>query len=88
MLAAGTVDAGAGTLTLAGSVVPNYYGANRVATRVPILGRLLTGAGGEGVQVVDFDAQGPLADPAVSVRASSTAPGIARDVLRRLQDVR
>jgi hypothetical protein len=83
--AAGVVDAGARTLTLDGSLVPAYYGLNQAPARVPIVGSILTGKGGEGVHVIDFQVRGPLSAPSVSVRPSSAAPGAMRDLLRLLE---
>ena len=82
---AGTFDRRADTLALRGTVVPSYFGLNRAPGRVPILGRLATGGGREGVQVIDFQVRGTPASPDVSVNTlSSLAPGVLRDLLRRL----
>jgi uncharacterized protein YhdP len=80
----GTVDYGAGTLALDGTLVPEYYGLNRAAHVLPVVGNVLTGSRKEGVQVFDFQARGPLGNPAVSARASSLGPGAVRDLLRLL----
>ena len=64
--------------------MPSYYGLNKLPARVPILGKLMTGTGNEGVLVVDFEVRGSTADPKVSVRSSSLAPGVVRDLLRFL----
>jgi len=81
----GVVDGAAGTLALEGSLVPAYYGLNEAANRVPLVGRVFTGTRGEGIHVFDFEVRGAIAGPQVSVRPSSAAPGVIRDVLRLLQ---
>jgi hypothetical protein len=80
----GTVDLGAGTVALEGTLVPEYYGVNRAARGLPVVGEVLTGVRREGMQVFDFAAKGPLGNPTVSARASSLAPGVMRDLLRLL----
>jgi uncharacterized protein YhdP len=82
---AGTFDRRTETLELRGTVVPSYFGLNRAPGRVPVLGRLVTGGGREGVQVIDFQVRGTRADPAVTVNPlTSLAPGVLRDLLRKL----
>ncbi|HEV7731480.1 MAG TPA: DUF3971 domain-containing protein [Candidatus Binatia bacterium] len=80
----GTIDRGAGTLAMTGTMVPAYYGLNTVAGKIPLLGRLLTGGDKAGIQVFDFTAKGPLGDPSVSANVSSLVPGILRDLVRTL----
>src|SRR5262249_5674484 len=55
MRLAGTIDTGGGAIACNGALVPSYYGVNRMARNVPVLGRVLTGKGGEGLQVFDFE---------------------------------
>ena len=85
----GMIDRVAWTADLRGTLVPSYYGLNTAAGRVPVLGKLVTGPGGEGVQVFEVAVRGPLAAPEVSVNAlSALAPGALRDLLRRLPGTR
>jgi hypothetical protein len=85
ILARGTLDFAAGTLALEGSLVPAYYGLNQGVGRIPVVGRVLTGAEKEGFQVFDFAAKGHLASPSVTARPSSAAPGALRDLLRLIE---
>jgi hypothetical protein len=80
----GTIDRHAGTVALEGTLVPAYYGLNQAPGRLPVIGTLITGTRGEGIQVVDFTVKGTLEKPSVSARASSLAPGVVRDLLRLL----
>lgn len=80
----GTVDRGAKTVDMTGSLVPAYYGLNTAAGKIPVLGRLLTGGDKAGFQVFDFTARGPLGNPSVTANVSSLAPGVLRDLVRRL----
>lgn len=80
----GTIERTAGTVALEGTLVPSYYGLNQVPGRLPIIGEIMTGTRKEGVLVVDFQVSGSTADPQVSVRPSSLAPGVVRDLLRLL----
>jgi hypothetical protein len=82
LVARGVVDFGNDTVDVAGSLVPAYYGLNRVPARVPVLGQVLTGREKEGIQVFDFTAKGPASHPEVSARPSSVAPGVVRDLFR------
>jgi hypothetical protein len=82
---AGTLDRRADTLALHGTVVPAYFGLNQAPGRIPILGKLVTGGGREGVQVIDFEVRGSPANPDVKVKPlTSLAPGVLRDLLRKL----
>jgi len=84
VLVAGTIDRDAAArCDLHGTVVPSYAGLNTAPGRVPVLGRVLTGAGAQGIQAVDFTATGPLRSPQVSVNPLSLAPGALRDLFRR-----
>jgi uncharacterized protein YhdP len=80
-----TVDRVRGTVTGHGTLAPSYYGLNRSAARVPLVGQVLTGVNREGFQAVEFDVRGPLGDPRVSVQPLSVlAPGILRDLMHRV----
>ncbi len=80
----GTIDRGANVLAMTGTMVPAYYGLNTVAGKIPVLGRLLTGGDKAGIQVFDFTAKGPTGDPSVTANVSSLAPGVLRDLVRKL----
>jgi hypothetical protein len=63
--------------------VPSYFGLNTAASKIPLLGDLLTGTDREGIQAIQFHVTGPLADPKVSIDpATSLAPGVLRDLLK------
>ena len=84
MVIAGTVDWPKDAVDLKGTLIPSYYGLNTLPGRIPVVGRLAGGS--HGVQAFDFRITGPPADPHVSASAlSSIAPGILRDLMRRLQ---
>jgi len=79
----GTIDRGAGSLDLHGILAPSYYGLNRAAGSLPVVGQLLTGTSGEGFHAIAFDVRGPAADPTVTIDPlASVAPGVLRDLLR------
>jgi hypothetical protein len=82
---AGTIDTGGGTIACNGALVPSYYGVNRMAGRVPVLGRIVTGVRGEGLQVFDFEIRGTTDAPRITVDPlASLAPGAMRDLLKLL----
>jgi hypothetical protein len=85
VLTRGTLDFAAGTLALDGSLVPVYYGLNQGVGKIPVVGRVLTGAEKEGFQVFDFEAKGQLASPSITARPSSAAPGALRDLFRLIE---
>jgi len=78
----GTIDDG--VLALRGTLVPSYFGLNRVARRIPVIGQILTGTSREGIAAVDFRIDGTAPHPKVHVSPSSLGPGIVRDLLRKL----
>jgi hypothetical protein len=78
----GTIDAGA--LALRGTLVPSYFGINRGARRIPVIGQILTGRSGEGIAAIDFRIDGTADHPRVHVSPSSLGPGIVRDLLRKI----
>jgi len=78
----GTVDRVANRLALRGALVPSYYGLNTAAARIPLVGKIVTGVGGEGVQVIAFRVDGPPATPEVRLDpTASLAPGVLRDLV-------
>jgi hypothetical protein len=82
---AGTVDHGAGTIDLEGTLVPSYYMLNEGVAKIPVVGGVLGKVTGGAVQAVTFTARGPRTDPTVSVQPlSSLAPGVVREWLRKL----
>lgn len=81
----GEVDRKAETLALHGTVVPAYT-INSLLGHIPLIGNLLVGRKGEGVFAVTFQAQGPLADPQVSVNPlAALAPGFLRRFVELLE---
>jgi hypothetical protein len=83
MRLAGTINTG-GAIALKGALVPSYYGVNRVARHLPVLGRIITGAGGEGFQVFDFEIHGTTVAPASQSTRLPLAPGAMRDLIKLL----
>jgi len=49
---------------------------------------VIAGKEREGIQAFDFDARGPLAKPEVTVKLTSLAPGVLRDLVRRAPRLR
>ena len=84
----GTVERAERTAALHGTLVPSYYGINTATGRIPIVGGIVTGKERQGIQAFDFDVSGPLASPRVAVRLSSVAPGVLRDLSRRVSETR
>ena len=80
LTAKGTLNFGADTIDLEGTVVPAYT-VNRILGEIPLLGRLLVGGEGEGFVAVVYGIDGQLSDPQVSVNPLSVlTPGFLRGV--------
>ena len=78
LTADGSLDRAAGTCDVRGNVIP-AYSLNSALGKVPILGRFLVGAKGDGVFGIDYRVKGKTADPAVSVNPlTSVAPTVLR----------
>jgi uncharacterized protein YhdP len=86
ILFGGTIDHERSSLDMRGTFIPSIYGLNELAGSIPVLGTLVGGGGKErAIQAVDFTVTGALGDPKVSVNPlSAVAPGILRDLMRRL----
>lgn len=68
-------------LNINGTVVP-MQGINKLAAKIPLLGRILTGVKGEGVLAATYKIKGPADNPDVSVNPLAVlAPGILRSLL-------
>jgi hypothetical protein len=81
----GEIDRKAETLALHGTVVPAYT-INSLLGNIPLIGNLFVGRKGEGVFAVTFRAQGPLAEPEVSVNPlAALAPGFLRRFVELLE---
>jgi len=88
VVVSGTIDRGDWTTSLHGTLTPSYYGLNAAPGRVPFVGKLITGQGGS-LQAFEFEVNGPLVAPRVSVDPlRSVAPGALRDVARRPTAIR
>jgi uncharacterized protein YhdP len=87
VLVAGTVDRAEWTASLHGTLVPSYYGLNAATGRVPVLGALIAGDERQGIEAFDFDVNGPVSEPQVTVHLTSLAPGALRDLTRRVPGV-
>ncbi len=77
--ASGIVDREAGSMDIAGTLVPAYT-LNSVIGDIPLLG-LLVGGAGQGLFAANFRMYGPRDEPHVSVNPLSTlAPGVLRNL--------
>lgn len=77
----GTVYRDTQTLSLKGTIVP-MEGINKFASKIPLLGTILTGFKGEGVIGATYTVKGPSDNPNVSVNPlSALTPGILRSIL-------
>ena len=74
----GVVDFSDDQARLGGTVVPAYT-INRVLSKVPVIGPLVTGGKNEGLFAANYRVSGPLDDPKVTVNPlSALAPGLLR----------
>jgi hypothetical protein len=77
----GTIDLEADRLSLRGVASP-AYALSGFLDDIPVLGRLLTGARGEGILALTFRVGGTTEDPEIDVNPLSLlAPGILRGLL-------
>ncbi len=84
--AAGRVDLDADAVRIEGLVVPARR-LNKLLAQIPVLGRVLTGSGREGLLAVKYAVDGKASDPQVSVNPGSVlAPGILRDLFGGIFD--
>src|SRR5690606_29518546 len=82
----GWVNLATDTLDLEGTIVP-LYGINWTIGQIPIIGRLLRGAEGEGAFALTYGMRGPLAQPSITVNPlSALAPGFLRDLFSGLRE--
>jgi len=78
---AGVVNFARGTVDVSGTFVP-AYSVNTLLGKIPLVGVLLSGGQNEGVIGITYRAQGPLADPKLTINPlSAIAPGILRKIL-------
>ncbi len=78
--AAGSINLGASTADITGTIVPAYL-FNSVLGRIPVIGRLFSPERGGGVFAATYAMKGKLADPSVSVNPlAALAPGFLRNV--------
>jgi AsmA-like C-terminal region/Protein of unknown function len=76
--ASGEIDRAAGTMNVAGTLVPAYT-LNSVIGDIPVIGSLLLGGKGQGIFASNFRVFGKTENPDVSVNVLSTlAPGFLR----------
>ncbi len=81
--ASGVIDLGEDQARLGGTLVPAST-INRVLSKVPVLGPLVTGGKNEALFAANYRVSGPLDDPKVTVNPlSALAPGL----LRKLFDI-
>jgi len=80
----GTIEGAGERVRLQGTLIPSYYGLNEMAPRIPVIGSIFGGSA-KAVMTVEFTVTGSLASPKIAVKPlTSVAPGILRDVLKRL----
>ncbi|MDR3514976.1 MAG: AsmA-like C-terminal domain-containing protein [Azospirillaceae bacterium] len=78
---AGTIDTGAETIDLEGTIVP-LHDVNTLIDEIPVIGDLLAGGSGQGLFAATYHVRGALGDPDVSVNPLATlAPGFLRTLL-------
>ena len=76
----GTVNRKTDQLNIKGTIIP-IEGLNKIASKIPVLGQILTGMNGNGIIGATYKIQGPSSDPSVSVNPlSALAPGILRSI--------
>jgi AsmA-like C-terminal region/Protein of unknown function len=78
--ASGEIDRAAGTMNVAGTLVPAYT-LNSIIGDIPVIGSLLLGGKGQGIFASNFRVFGPVDNPEVSVNVLST---LAQGFLRKL----
>jgi hypothetical protein len=68
------------TINIKGTLIP-MEGINKLASKIPVLGTILTGLNGEGILAATYRIKGPTEDPNVTVNPlSALAPGILRSI--------
>ena len=78
--ARGTIDRAAGRVALTGTIVPAYF-FNSLLGNLPIVGRLFSPEKGSGLFAANYQVNGPIANPSVSVNPlSALTPGFLRGV--------
>lgn len=76
----GRVHRDTDTINLKGTLVP-IEGLNKIASKIPLLGQILTGVKGEGILAATYTIKGPTNNPNVTVNPlSALAPGILRSI--------
>ncbi len=81
----GRIDIASERVDLSGTIVP-LYEVNRIVGWIPLLGDLVTGGPGEGLFAATYSADGPWADPNISVNPlAMLAPGILRRLFQGIE---
>jgi hypothetical protein len=76
--AEGLIRKSDGAIDITGTIIP-AYGANAALGKIPLLGDILTGGGGEGIFGLTYALGGTMAEPRFQVNpVSAIAPGILR----------
>ncbi len=76
--AEGLIRKSDGAIDITGTIIP-AYGANAALGKIPLLGDILTGGGGEGIFGLTYALSGAMAEPRFQVNPiSAIAPGILR----------
>ena len=80
----GSIDLGAQTLAINGTVAPAYT-INRFLGRIPILGQIMSGGRSDAVLAATFSVSGPISQPQISVNPlAALVPGVIRDLFNAL----
>ncbi len=76
--AEGLIRKSDGAIDITGTIIP-AYGANAALGKIPLIGDILTGGGGEGIFGLTYALGGTMAEPRFQVNpVSAIAPGILR----------
>ncbi|MET0155600.1 MAG: AsmA-like C-terminal region-containing protein [Rickettsiales bacterium] len=82
----GTIDLTRDAVRLRGVMVPAQGGVNKLVATIPIVGKLVTGGKNEGLIGVNYEINGAISDPKLSVNPLSIlTPGILRKIFSGLR---
>lgn len=74
------------TINIKGTLIP-MEGINKIASKIPLIGQILTGIKGEGILAATYQIKGDTSDPSVTVNPlSALAPGILRSIFFESDD--
>ncbi len=86
VLASGSLDVSADTIDLEGKVVP-AQAINSFLDKIPVLGWVITGGENQGLFAVNYDVEGSLKDPRITVNPiSALTPPVLRSLVEAITD--